>query len=269
MMLTDTHCHLASHQFSRDEIGVLIERAQQAGVRRLVSLATDLEDLAMNLDLAAHHPCVRVCLGIHPCEVHAVPDGAVAEVAGYLSDPRVCAVGETGLDYYHPAPDGWDETGFRERQRLFLDQHFQAAGKAGLNVVIHTRDRSGDQSFHDALEIYRRYADKVRAVFHCFIGTEENARKVIELGGLVSFGGVVTFKNAVHVQEVAGRLPLGTFMLETDSPYLAPVPYRGKRNEPAHVRLVADFISEKHGLMLAELAMATENAANGFFRWGS
>lgn len=265
-MLTDSHCHLASHRFEPAEVPDLIDRARQAGVTRLVSLVTDLDDLQPNLDLAAAHSEVAVCIGIHPCHVHEAPDDAIGRLRPHVTDPRVCGIGETGLDYYHPAPDGWSDDDYRQRQRDFLDAHFRLAAEAGLNVVIHTRDKSGDASFQDALAIYRRHAAETRAVFHCFIGPAVNALEVIRLGGVVSFGGVATFKNAVDVLATAVSLPAGSFMLETDSPYLAPVPHRGKRNEPAFTRHVAEHLASARGESLAELAAATTTTASGFFR---
>ncbi|GAA5131791.1 TatD family hydrolase [Luteolibacter yonseiensis] len=264
-MLTDSHCHLASHKFSAGEIPNLLQRARDAGVTRLVSLVTSLEDLQANLTIA-ENPMVHTCIGIHPCDVHHAPDDATARLAGFSGDPRVCGIGETGLDYFHPAPDGWSEEAFRERQRTFLRQHFELAASAKLNVVIHTRDREGCGSFEDALSIYREYHASVRAVFHCFIGPWENARRVLDLGGLVSFGGVATFKTAHDVRETVKRCPAGDFMLETDAPYLAPEPFRGKRNEPAFVRNTAERIAGLRGESLESLALHTTLAAVTFFR---
>ena len=266
-MLTDSHCHLASHKFPSAEVPELIARARDAGVTRMVSLVTGLDDLEANLAIAATHPEVSVCIGIHPCSVHEEPDDAVNRLRPHAADPRVCGIGETGLDYYHPAPEGWEAEAYRSRQRDFLDQHFHLAAESGLNLVIHTRDTSGDASFQDALAIYRRHAAEVRAVFHCFIGPSENARQVIALGGLVSFGGVATFKNATDVLATACELPPGSFMLETDSPYLAPMPHRGKRNEPAYVRHVAEHLAVHRGVSLDVLAAETSVTAGNFFRF--
>ncbi|MCW1915958.1 TatD family hydrolase [Luteolibacter sp. GHJ8] len=266
-MITDSHCHLASHKFSTAEVPELIARAQAAGVTKMVSLVTGLDDLDANLAIAAAHPEVSVCIGIHPCEVHEAPDDAVEQLRPHAADPRVCGIGETGLDYYHPAPEGWETEAYRQRQRDFLEQHFQLAAECGLNVVIHTRDSSGDASFQDALAIYKRHAGQVRAVFHCFIGPEANAREVIALGGLVSFGGVATFKNAADVLATALALPAESFMLETDSPYLAPMPHRGKRNEPAYVRHVAEHLASHRGVDLEQLAVETSATARKFFRF--
>jgi TatD DNase family protein len=236
-------------------------------VDRIVTLVTSLDDLEPNLEIAGRYPNVHACIGIHPCEVHEAPDDAVSKLAAVVSDPRVCALGETGLDYFHPAPEGWDEGHFRERQQRFLRQHFELAATSGLNVVIHTRDRSGCASFEDALAIYDDFRGSVRAVFHCFIGAWKNAERVIERGGLVSFGGVSTFKTAHEVRDTIANCPAGSFMLETDSPYLAPEPHRGKRNEPAWTRFTADRIATLRGEAIHELAAMTNRTADAFFRF--
>ena len=267
-MLTDSHCHLASHRFHDEEIPGLIERACAASVTRLITLATSLDDLQANLMLA-ENPMVHACIGIHPCDVHHAPDDAVVRLAAFAADPRVGAIGETGLDYYHPAPEGWDEKTFRERQQAFLRRHFELAAQSGLNVVIHTRDQTGDASFEDALAIYADYHQSVRAVFHCFIGPWENAERVLALGGLLSFGGVATFKTARQVRDTAAKCPAGSFMLETDAPYLAPMPHRGERNEPAWVRHTAVFIAALREETLEELASHTSASASTFFRFRS
>ncbi len=264
-MLIDSHCHLASHKFDPSELDALLGRASDAGVRAMISLATCLEDIEANLTIADTYPNVGVCLGIHPCDVHNAPDDAIEVIALNVDDPRVVGIGETGLDYYHPAPEGWEEEAFRQRQREFLAQHFELARRCGLGIVIHTRDRQGCASFDDALKIYHDFRDDVRALFHCYIGNAENARRIIELGGLVSFGGVTTFKSARDVLEVARNLPAGTFLVETDAPYLAPVPHRGKRNEPAWVRHTAEHIALERGETLEEFATHTREATLRFF----
>lgn len=266
-MLTDSHCHLASHKFPHEEVPDLITRARNAGVTRLVTLVTSLDDLQANLSIATTHPEVHACIGIHPCDVHHAPDDAMDQLRPHAANPGVCGIGETGLDYFHPAPDDWNEQSFRQRQRDFLDAHFQLAADTGLNLVIHTRDRSGDASLRDALDIYKPYATRVRAVFHCFISSLENAREILELGGLVSFGGVATFKNAGDVLTVATELPSNAFMLETDSPYLAPHPHRGKRNEPSFVRHVAERIASARSESLEQLAEHTTSNAISYFRF--
>jgi len=264
-MLTDSHCHLASHRFPPVELPEIIARAHAAGVSRLITLATSLTDVPQSLTIAAN-PAIHACIGIHPCDVHNAPDDATLQLEPFTSDPRVCAIGETGLDYYHPAPDGWQQESFRERQRVFLRQHFELAAHAKLNVVIHTRDQNGDASFEDALTIYQQFHRSVRAVFHCFIGPWKNAKRVLDLGGLVSFGGVTTFKTAHQTRETATLCPAGGFMLETDSPYLAPEPHRGKRNEPAFTRHTAEHLATLRGESLDTLAHHTHVTASHFFR---
>jgi TatD DNase family protein len=264
-MLIDSHCHLASHKFAPSELDDIIARATAADVRAMVSLATCLDDIEANLTIADTYPQVGVCLGMHPCDVHHAPDDAVSVIEPLMAGPHVVGIGETGLDYYHPAPEHWEENAFRARQREFLEQHFLLAKRCGLGVVIHTRDRSGCQSFDDAMAIYQRHASEVRALFHCFIGTYENACRVLDLGGLVSFGGVSTFKSARDVLDVATRLPKGSFLLETDAPYLAPVPFRGQRNEPAFVHHTAACIAAARGETLASLTEDCGRATVTFF----
>jgi TatD DNase family protein len=265
-MLTDSHCHLASNQFPSEEIPALLARAQAAQVTRMITLATCLDNISTNLGIA-ENPSVHACIGIHPCDVHRAPDDAIRQLQGWVDDPRVCGIGETGLDYYHPAPEGWDEAEFRERQRRFLRAHFDLAAAAKLNLVIHTRDRVGDASFEDALAIYGDYHTSVRAVFHCFIGPWENASRVLGFGGLISFGGVTTFKSAHQVREVAKQCPAGHFMIETDAPYLAPEPHRGKRNEPSFVREIAERLAALRGESLEALSRHSERAVSEFFRF--
>lgn len=264
--ITDSHCHLGSDRFAPDEISGIIARAREAGVHRLITLATDEKDQLINLGIAEEHPEVSTCLGIHPCDVHETRDDFEILLSPHLAHPKVAAIGETGLDYFHPAPDGWTDADYHARQRDFLRRHFQLAQSAGLNVVIHTRDKSGNASFDDALKIYREFSDSVRAVFHCFPGPPELAKMVIESGGLVSFTGIATFKNAHSVVETVKDVPAGSFMLETDSPYLAPTPHRGKRCEPAYTRITAEAIALQRGESLEELSKNTEETVKGFFR---
>ena len=265
-MLTDSHCHLASHKFDTAEIPALIERAREKGVNRLITVATNLTDIPINLALAERFPEVHACVGIHPCDVHETPDDFLPSLREAISHPRAAALGETGLDYYHPAPQGWSSEDYHRRQRDFLRQHFELAAERKLNVVIHTRDRTGDASFSDALTIYEPFADAVQAVFHCFPGPFEQAARVFALGGLVSFTGIVTFNNASTVLDAARGCSPERFMVETDAPYLAPVPKRGQRCEPAYTRYTAESLAAARGEPFAELARHTEACVEGFFR---
>ncbi|MCP5536021.1 MAG: TatD family hydrolase [Akkermansiaceae bacterium] len=268
-MFTDSHCHLASHKFSSNELEDIITRARAHGVTRMVTLATNLDDCPLNLSIAQTYPEVFACTGIHPCDVHETPDDYLPELETYARHPRCVAIGETGLDYFHPAPEGWIDADYHARQRAFLDQHFQLADKLGKNIVIHTRDRTGDASLQDAISIYKQHAHQVRAVFHCFPFSMEAAEPILALGGLISFTGIATFKNAATVIDTATRCPAGSLMVETDSPYLAPVPHRGHRNEPAYTRFTAQAIAEARGESLEEFSAHTETTVNDFYRLGS
>ena len=265
-MFTDTHCHLASYKYEESEVPELLARSTEAGITRQITLATGMDDIDATIALAEKHDSIYACLGIHPCDVTEAPDDGVSQIAPKIAHDKVVAIGESGLDYYHPAPEGWSEEDYHDRQRTFLKQQFELAVENNLNICLHTRDKSGEASFQDCMKIYREYADHVQAVFHCFPGTPEQAQSILDLGGLVSFTGNVTFKNAKQIQATVAVLPLGSFMLETDAPYLAPVPHRGTRNEPMHVRSVAEFIANLKSITLTELSEATEKTANTFFK---
>lgn len=266
-MLTDSHCHLGSHKFDPDELDTLVTRAHEAGIHRLVTIATCLEDIPKNLAIAEKHPGIFACVGIHPCDVQNTPEDFLPALRDFAQHPKVAALGETGLDYFHPAPDGWSDEDYHQRQRDYLRIHFALAAELRLNIVIHTRDRSGDQSFTDALAIYEDFKDDVRAVFHCFPGPYSQAERVFALGGLVSFTGIATFKKADQVLEAAIKSPAGKFMVETDSPYLSPVPHRGKRCEPAFTRHTAEAIATARNESLEDFAKHTESTADQFFRF--
>ena len=266
-MLIDSHCHLASQKFSHD-IDEVIERAIANGVTRQVSLGTCIEDWQPNLDLAAKYPSVHTCLAIHPCDVTETSEEWRTTLTGHLASPqKIAAIGETGLDYFHPAPDGWSDSDYRAKQQTLLRQHFEIAESAGLNIVIHTRDRSGYQSLNDAITIARDFRGKVRPLFHCFLGPIENADAIFELDGIISFTGIATFKNAHDTIEAARRAPADRFMVETDAPYLAPVPHRGKRNEPSFVRHTAEAIADLRGISPDQLVSDTNAVAESFFRF--
>ena len=267
--ITDSHCHLGSHRFAPEEIPDIIARAKELGVHRMITLATSEGDQLTNLKIAEENPEVFACLGIHPCDVHQTSDDFESLIEHHLAHPKVAAVGETGLDYFHPAPEGWTEEDYHQRQRDFLRRHFEMARRAGLNIVIHTRDRQGTASFDDALAIYADFANSVRAVFHCFPGPPELAKRVLDAGGLVSFTGIATFKNAQAVVDTVQSVPARSFMVETDSPYLAPIPHRGKRCEPGFTRFTADAIAQQRGESPESLAEMTESVVANFFQLSS
>ncbi len=200
-------------------------------------------------------------MGIHPCDVG--PESlsqveALRELAGRL---RVAAIGEIGLDYHRLPEDAAEVERTKRLQAEVFRAQLQLAAETGHNAVIHQRD-----SWDDTLAILKEFTGKMRGVFHCFGGTLAQAEELFALGHLVSFTGIVTFKNAAVAQETARAVPLDRFMVETDCPYLAPVPHRGKRCEPAHTRFVAEKIAALRGVSVEEIAAATTATARGFFR---
>ncbi len=267
-MLIDTHCHLASRHFENSDRTALIANAREAGVGKMISLGSCMDDWAATLSWACDFPgAVFPCLGIHPNDAHeAAPDWS-EELVRLSAGHELAAIGEAGLDYYHPAPEGYDDAGFRKLQQDLLEAHFELAVRLNLNIVLHTRDRKGSASFDDAVAIARPYAGIVRPVFHCFIGTREQASLAFdELDALVSITGIATFKNSGNVADVATWCPGGRFMLETDAPYLSPEPWRGKRNEPAYLSSLAAKVSELRGMKLSALEEMTTRTAESFFR---
>ena len=260
MTLIDTHAHLDYEDFAADFDAVL-QRAHDAGVERVVSIGTSVESSARAVELAARHPAVYAAVGVHPTTAdEAAPDFAAA-LRKLVARPEVAAIGETGLDY-HRLPEGEDvQRALKETQAAVFRAQLDLAAKAGLNVVIHQRD-----AWEDTLAILRAYTGRLRGVFHCFGGTPAQADEVLALGHLVSFTGIATFKNAAGVRETAAHVPADRFMVETDCPYLAPVPYRGKRCEPAHTRETAVAVAAARGETLETLARQTTATAEAFFR---
>ena len=264
-MLIDTHCHLASCRYQDDDIPDLIKNSLQADVDRMLTIGTDLDDSRRNIELAETHPEVFAAAGIHPTSVHEIEASDwLEQIRAMMDHPRIAALGEIGMDFYHPAPEPLTEVGYRARQADFFRAQLDLAVEMSLPVVIHQRN-----SFDTIMEIMAPYHDKVRAVFHCFSGDAAEARHLIDLGHLVSFTGIVTYKSAADVQEAARELPLDQFMVETDAPYLAPVPHRGKKCEPGYTRNTAEFIAGLRGITLEKLAKATTQTAEAFFRFPS
>jgi TatD DNase family protein len=264
-MLVDTHAHLDFPEYAAD-LPLALERAQAAGVTRIINISTSLASSLRAVALAEAHPQIYAAVGVHPCYVDESPDEIREPLSSLLEHPKVVAVGETGLDYHRTGePPGeavpraaWEAN--RLRQAEFFRLQLDLAEEHGLSVVVHQRD-----SWEDTLAILRPYCGRIKAVFHCFGGTLAQAEELLALGFCVSFTGIVTFKNAALVHETAARLPAGSFFLETDCPFLAPVPHRGKRCEPAYTRLVAERIAQLRNESLETLAAHTTEAANTFF----
>jgi len=270
--LTDTHSHLDFADFDPDRAAV-IERARAAHVNRLLLIGTQPSSLQRILDLCATHPGLYPVLGYHPGNVEEIHEADLPVLEELCHNPAVAAVGECGLDYHRippPLPEE-DETShacrildWKERQRKLFRFQLDLAARLGLNVVVHQRD-----SWDDTLEILRPYTGRLRAVFHCFGGTVAQMESVRSLGHLVSFTGIVTFKNAATVQASAVAVDAEGFMVETDCPYLAPVPHRGQRCEPAFTREVARQMARLRGVTEDEIARSTERVASTFFKFAS
>jgi TatD DNase family protein len=261
----DTHAHLDDPCFRSDR-GQVIERAAQAGIERIICVGTDLESSALAIRLSEQHPCLYAAVGWHPNYAFEAPEDLRPALRTLAAHPRVVAIGETGLDYYRlPSTKGGtaeDDARFKRRQAEILEQQLEVAAEVGLNCIVHQRG----EVFDDTLAHLAPWAARVQAVFHCFPGDLAALRRIREMGGLVSYTGILTFKNGQNVREALGATPLDGFMLETDAPYLAPMPYRGKRCEPAYVVETAKMAAEVKGVSLEELSAATCATARAFFK---
>src|SRR6476660_9876223 len=285
-MLVETHAHLDYSDFANDFEDVL-RRANEAGVTRILTIGTSIASSQRAIEIAERYSNVFAVIGVHPTYVGVSGDDVITPLRELAKSPRVVALGETGLDYHSlPSEEAAKDKkvqvfanalqgeteeqidasiadgAYKSKQAMLFEQQLDLAVELGLNVVIHQRD-----AWADTLEIMQPYTDKLRGVFHCFGGTREQAEEVIALNHLVSFTGIVTFQNGATVLAVAARIPLWKFMVETDCPYLAPVPFRGKRCEPAHTRIVAETIAGARGIPLEEVAEATTETAEKFFRF--
>ena len=280
-MIIDTHAHLDYPDFEND-LDAVIGAASDAGVDRIITIGTGLESSRRAVALAERFANVYAVVGLHPTNVTEEPLGWLDGIRELAAHPKVAAIGETGLDYHHlpseqlsssPAISALQAEMASDTEAAIVDGAYKAAqaeaftakldlaAELGLNVVIHQRD-----AWVDTLDLLRPYTGKVRGVFHCFGNTPDQAREILELGHLVSFTGIVTFKNAALVRETVSAIPPNSFMVETDCPYLAPVPHRGKRCEPAHTRLVAEMIALTRGITLEEVAATTTRTAEAFFK---
>ena len=264
-MLVDTHAHLYLDRFAADRADVL-RRAALAGVRAIVMPAITADSLADALALCdaakEGEPRLFAMAGIHPCYVAESEDGDLDRVAAALADPRVVAIGESGLDYY------WDDAA-AERQQQFLRRHAQLALQTGLPLILHNRDKKGsDRCSEDLMRILAEEVDAhggpLRGILHCFAGPAALADQALALGLHLGLGGTLTYKKS-GVAEATAHVPLARIVLETDAPYLAPTPNRGKRNEPAYVRHVAEKLATVRGLSVEEVERETTAAARALF----
>lgn len=254
----DTHAHLDYPDFAAD-LASVVERAAAAGVTRIIAIGTDLESSARVVALAAQFPGVYAAVGWHPCQAAEAPDDLRPALRELARHPKVVAIGETGLDHSRLA-DVADGERHKRKQASLFRQQMEVAAECGLNCIVHQRD-----AIEDVLTQMQPFAGRVRGVFHCFVNRAEDMRRILAMGSLVSFTGIVTFKNAHDVRDTVAATPLDQMMLETDCPYLAPVPYRGKRCEPAYVKEIAERVAQVKGCSLEELSDATSAAAREFF----
>jgi len=243
-MLVDSHCHLDFPDLA-NRLPEVLQQMDQNGVGAAVCIGVNLEDFPNVLLLAECDRRLYATVGVHP-EYTDVEDPDLARLVALAQHPKVIGIGETGLDYYwHKDKPEWQRQRFRT--------HIRAAIACDKPLIVHTRDSAAD-----TLEILREEgASTVGGVMHCFTENWEIARQALDLGFYLSFSGIVTFKNALIVKDVAKQCPLDRLLVETDSPYLAPVPYRGKKNEPAYVRHVAEEIASLRGVSLEAIGKAS------------
>jgi TatD DNase family protein len=254
-MLVDSHCHIDLYDAS--ERADIVARASAAGVGMMLNIASSRDSLARVLEIASANPSVFASVGIHPHEAEAMDDaiseGELLDIA--KGNEKVVAIGETGLDYSRSPAD-------RDRQLKSFLAHIGAARTTGLPLIVHNRDSDKDMLDILAAEMKR---GPFKAVIHCFTGGMPMARAMLELGFLISASGIITFKNSGELRRVFAETPLDRILIETDSPFLAPDPHRGKRNEPAFVAEVAIKLAEVKGVPLSEIERATEGNFRGYF----
>lgn len=255
----DTHAHLDYPDFENDFSQVL-DRAAAAGISKLVAVGTDVDSSRRCVMLAEKHPQIFAVVGWHPNHATEAPPDLRPALRDLARHPKVVALGETGIDHYR-LPDDATAGKSKARQADLFRQHLEVAAETGLNCVVHQR-----AAFDETLAVLRPFADRVRGVFHCFADNAEQMRQVVELGSLVSFTGILTFKNGQNVRDALAATPPDRFMLETDCPFLAPLPYRGKRCEPAYVKEIAAVAAQVKGVSLDELSAATCATAERFFK---
>jgi TatD DNase family protein len=273
LLLTDTHCHLDLHQFDEDRAAV-IERAEKAGLVRILIPAISVTSSLSTIKLAESHPMLFAAIGVQPNESLTWDNASIAALRELAANPKVVAIGEIGLDYY------WESAPHDHQQRV-LHAQLDLAAELELPVVIHLRekdDAADGPCFEDAMSILEEWvaglgADKEAlrtnpGVLHSFSGSLATAQRAIGFNFCIGVTGPITFKNAPRKQEMFSKLPLEHLLIETDAPYLAPHPYRGKRNEPAFVSEIADKIAQLQSRSREEVAAITTSNAARLFSWG-
>lgn len=254
-MLFDTHCHIDMPQFDEDREDVL-KRADEADIKYFIDPGSDRAGNLKSLELSSKHPNIYSAVGIHPHDAKTLDDALFAELKEWVGRDKVVAVGEIGLDYHYlRTPKGAQIDAFRRQISL--------AKEVGLPIIVHSREAK-----NDTLRILREEIDDITGVFHCFSGDVAMAKKAMELGFYISIAGPVTFKNVKHLREVVKFIPDEFLLIETDAPYLTPVPLRGERNEPSFIVNTAEVIAELRGITLADLARITTHNAKRLFKIG-
>ena len=253
-MLFDTHVHLNDDQFD-DDLEEVIERARLNGVERMVVVGFDEKTIKRAMELIDTYDFMYAAIGWHPVDAIDLTDSYLDWIEELTAHPKVVAIGEIGLDYH------WDKSPKDIQQAVFRRQ-IQLAKKLDLPIIIHNREATEDV----VTILEEEGAAEVGGIMHCFSGSPETAKRCLEMNFYISLGGPVTFKNAVKPKEVAKEVPLDRLLIETDCPYLAPHPYRGKRNEPSYVKLVAEQIADLKEISFDEVARATTENANRLFR---
>jgi TatD DNase family protein len=260
----DTHAHLDFPDFAQD-LPEVIERAHAAGIAKIISIGTDVESSRRALEISAQFPNVFAVVGWHPTHVMEAPDDVRPSLRELAGHPKVVAIGETGFDYHRlpsQQPNGTaaDDDRYKRKQAQVFEQQLEVAAEFNLNCVIHQRD-----ALEDTLALAQKFAGRVRGVFHCFANDQAAMERIVAMGSLVSFTGILTFKNGQNIRDALAATPLDKFMLETDCPFLAPLPYRGKRCQPAYVKEISEMAAQVKGCTLDELSTATCATAHRFF----
>ncbi len=251
--LVDSHAHLYFDQFDQDRDAV-IKNAKLANISAIINIGVNIETSLKSIELAESYDFIYATAGIHPQDAHEMRSDRWDEFVKLLEHPKVVAIGEIGLDYYRDYSP-------HEVQKEVLHRQLELAVEHDLPVVVHTRN-----AWQDVLPIItEQYRGKLNGVFHCFSGMENEAKLVLDAGYYISFTGVVTFKNAKALDIAANYVPLDRLLLETDCPFMAPEPFRGKRSEPAHVPVIARKIAEAKEIDIAELAFETNKNAEKLF----
>ena len=255
-MFIDSHCHLDRIDLSpyQNDFKLFMQEVENSKIDKMLCIAIDLESYSKMVDLVKDYPSISLSVGVHP-NVQEGKDPSVEELIELGKASKVIAIGETGLDYFRSEGDlEWQHQRFRN--------HIQAAKHLNKPLIIHTREAG-----HDSLDdLAAEGADEVGGIIHCFTEDWDYAKKALDLGFYISFSGIVTFKNAQDIKEVAKKVPADRFLIETDSPYLAPVPFRGKPNYPTYVPYVAEHIAELRNISVEEVARLSSDNFNTLFR---